>query len=229
MSNITRIADLPATNNGENLQNVMVKEQPTNYVPINVHPNPYGISEKNPITQEPPTSSHQDPQQGYPQQGYQQQGYPQQGHQQQGHPPQEIDFRQVIAEQELPSRDIPMDSTQYTQDPGVKANYIPEAKSDYLKNYEIEERKNMKYEQETHRKKMLDVIMDEIQLAVFVGLLFFIFQTSFFRKMIWNNFSWMPILNSDGNMNGYGVLFKSALFGMMFYMSQKAADFLLDL
>ena len=226
MSNVTRIADLPATNNAENLQNVMVKEQPTNYVPINVHPNPYGISDKNPISQQEPPVSSQPQYQQPPQQHH-----PHQQHQQQQHhqPPQNIDFRQVIAEQELPSRDIPMDSTQYTQDVEVKANYIPEAKSDYLKNYEIEEQKNIRYEQETHRKKMLDVIMDEIQLAVFVGLLFFIFQTSFFRKMIWNNFSWMPILNSDGNMNGYGVLFKSALFGLMFYISQKAADFLLDL
>ena len=56
MSNVTRIADLP---NGkpEDFQNVMIKEQPTNYVPINVHPNPYGLSDKNPIQQEPPSNT----------------------------------------------------------------------------------------------------------------------------------------------------------------------------
>lgn len=223
MSNVTRIADLP---NGkpEDFQNVMIKEQPTNYVPINVHPNPYGLSDKNPIQQEPPSNT-QAEQPMMPMEQLPQIQQPMQkmtsGHQ--------VDYRQVVAQQELPSRDIPMDSTQYTQDPETQANYVPPGPPDYLKNYEEQERKNIAYEQDQHRKKMVDVLMDEIQLAVYVALLFFLFQTAVVRKFITNNFTWLPIINSDGNFNGYGLLFKSFLFGMFFYGSQKLTDMLMVL
>lgn len=212
MSNVTRIADLPS-GKPEDFQNVMVKEQPTNYVPINVHPNPYGISEQNPIEPGPPANTQVEQQMP-------------------SHAPsqvQEVDYRQVVAQQELPSRDIPMDSTQYTQDVEANVNYIPAGPPDYLNKYEEEERKNIAYEQGKHRERMMDVLMDEIQLAVYVGMLFFLFQTTIVRKFITNNFTWLPIINSDGNFNGYGLLFKSALFGLFFYTSQKLTDMLMVL
>ena len=212
MSNVTRIADLPS-GKPEDFQNVMVKEQPTNYVPINVHPNPYGISEQNPIEPGPPANTQVEQQMP-------------------SHAPsqvQEVDYRQVVAQQELPSRDIPMDSTQYTQDLEANVNYIPAGPPDYLNKYEEEERKNIAYEQGKHRERMMDVLMDEIQLAVYVGMLFFLFQTTIVRKFITNNFTWLPIINSDGNFNGYGLLFKSALFGLFFYTSQKLTDMLMVL
>ena len=212
MSNVTRIADLPS-GKPEDFQNVMVKEQPTNYVPINVHPNPYGISEQNPIEPGPPANTQVEQQMP-------------------SHVPsqvQEVDYRQVVAQQELPSRDIPMDSTQYTQDVEANVNYIPAGPPDYLNKYEEEERKNIAYEQGKHRERMMDVLMDEIQLAVYVGMLFFLFQTTIVRKFITNTFTWLPIINSDGNFNGYGLLFKSALFGLFFYTSQKLTDALMVL
>lgn len=212
MSNVTRIADLPS-GKPEDFQNVMVKEQPTNYVPINVHPNPYGISEQNPINPGPPANTQVEQQ------------MPSHASSQ----VQEIDYRQVVAQQELPSRDIPMDSTQYTQDVEANVNYIPAGPPDYLNKYEEEERKNIAYEQGKHRERMMDVLMDEIQLAVYVGMLFFLFQTTIVRKFITNNFTWLPIINSDGNFNGYGLLFKSALFGLFFYTSQKLTDMLMVL
>ena len=212
MSNVTRIADLPS-GKPEDFQNVMVKEQPTDYVPIHVHPNPYGISEQNPIEPGPPANTQVEQQMP-------------------SHAPsqvQEVDYRQVVAQQELPSRDIPMDSTQYTQDLEANVNYIPAGPPDYLNKYEEEERKNIAYEQGKHRERMMDVLMDEIQLAVYVGMLFFLFQTTIVRKFITNNFTWLPIINSDGNFNGYGLLFKSALFGLFFYTSQKLTDMLMVL
>ena len=216
MSNVTRIADLPS-GKPEDFQNVMVKEQPTNYVPINVHPNPYGISEQNPIEPGPPANTQVEQQMP----SHAPSHAPSHG--------QEVDYRQVVAQQELPSRDIPMDSTQYTQDVEANVNYIPAGPPDYLNKYEEEERKNIAYEQGKHRERMMDVLMDEIQLAVYVGMLFFLFQTTIVRKFITNNFTWLPIINSDGNFNGYGLLFKSALFGLFFYTSQKLTDMLMVL
>jgi hypothetical protein len=73
MNTTTRISDLPEnitmqiSNNNNMQQNMMIngggekKFDPninTNYVPINVHPNPYGISEQNPIM---PLPQHQQP------------------------------------------------------------------------------------------------------------------------------------------------------------------------
>ena len=220
MSNVTRIADLPS-GKPEDFQNVMVKEQPTNYVPINVHPNPYGISEQNPIEPGPPANTQVEQQMPSHAPSRAPSRAPSQV--------QEVDYRQVVAQQELPSRDIPMDSTQYTQDVEANVNYIPAGPPDYLNKYEEEERKNIAYEQGKHRERMMDVLMDEIQLAVYVGMLFFLFQTTIVRKFITNNFTWLPIINSDGNFNGYGLLFKSALFGLFFYTSQKLTDALMVL
>ena len=62
---ITRIADLPnSMNNSQQQQQPNIQIQPThqlskpselpnNYVPINVHPNPYGVSDQNPIMSPP--------------------------------------------------------------------------------------------------------------------------------------------------------------------------------
>ena len=59
MNNTTRISDLPenVTMQINKPNNLIDGEQSTNYIPINVHPNPYGVSPQNPIMpphQQPP-------------------------------------------------------------------------------------------------------------------------------------------------------------------------------
>ena len=214
MENTTRIAELPIQGDNGSLQNVLEQTnlEQTNYNPINIHPNPYGISEKNPIMENP---VHQE-----------------RPAQKNVHFQEEIPekYRNMISTQDthsLPSRDIPMDNTVYTQDEEIQQNYIPNKKiPDYLGSYDEEERKVRAYEKEKHHKKMLDIIFEETQLAVYVAILFFLFQTSAFRKLIWNNFTFLPILNSDGNINVNGIIFKSVLFGLVFYITQKFASYL---
>jgi len=67
---ITRIADLPLDNNMQ-MSNTYspivpgqgagrmdkIQEQANNYIPINIHPNPYGISAQNPIISPPQQTS----------------------------------------------------------------------------------------------------------------------------------------------------------------------------
>ena len=55
MNNTTRISDLPenVTMQINKPNNLIDSEQSTNYIPINVHPNPYGISAQNPIMPNP--------------------------------------------------------------------------------------------------------------------------------------------------------------------------------
>jgi len=214
MENTTRIAELPIQGDNGSLQNVLEQTnlEQTNYNPINIHPNPYGISEKNPIMENP---VHQE-----------------RPAQKNVHFQEEIpeNYRNMISTQDthsLPSRDIPMDNTVYTQDEEIQQNYIPNNKlPDYLGSYDEEERKVRAYEKEKHHKKMLDIIFEETQLAVYVAILFFLFQTSAFRKLIWNHFTFLPILNSDGNINVNGIIFKSVLFGLVFYITQKFASYL---
>jgi hypothetical protein len=219
MANTTRIADLPIQNDSGSLQNVLETSDQGNYAPINIHPNPYGVSDKNPIMDNPVSLER-------PQQQHQHQ-------QQQQHQSMSENYRNMISAQEpqeLPSRDIPMDNGGYTHDQAVQPNYIPQSHvPDYLENYADEEQKARKYETGKHQKKMMDVIIEETQLAIFVAILFFIFHTSAFKKLIWNHMTFLPILNGDGNLNVNGIIFKSFMFGSVFYTTQKLATYLSDI
>ena len=219
MNNVTRISDLPANDaqHPSNLSNTLVKEQSTNYVPINVHPNPYGISEQNPIM------PHQEQGRGNTQQVSEQYGQQQYGQQQYGQ-------QQMVAEQSLPSRDIPMDTTNVTQDAQTQPNYIPPPPPvhDYIAEYAKEDEK-MRTAEVNDKGKIFDASVSEIQMALFVAVLFLLFQTSMVRKLMWNQFTWLPILNADGNLNMSGLVLKSFMFGVFFYGSQKMVDFLTSL
>jgi hypothetical protein len=216
MSNTTNIADLPIGNGEPQIQNTLMPKQmdTDNYKPINIHPNPYGISDQNPIIQNPQQSyKHEEPQELQLPENY----------------------REMVVQQSmgnsLPSRDVPIDNSGYMNDEEIQQNFVPKKEKhvDFLLDYEQELEKQTKKDQEKHRKKMLETIYDEIQLALYVSLLFFIFQTSLFRKMLWNKFMFLPIINNEGNLNLYGIMFKSFLFGLFFYTSQKLAVFLTEI
>ena len=148
MNNTTNISDLPIGNGEPNIQNTLTPKQMNseNYKPINIHPNPYGISEQNPIIQNP-------------QQSYQ--------HEE----PKEIqlpeNYRDMVMQQsmgnDLPSRDIPMDNSQYMNDEEIQQNFVPKKEKhvDFLLDYEHELEKQTKKDQEHHRKKMLETIYDK--------------------------------------------------------------------
>lgn len=214
MNNVTRISDLPANDaqHPSNLSNTLVKEQSTNYIPINVHPNPYGISDQNPIMPQ------QEQDRGNTRQAPEQYGQQQYGQQ------------QMVAEQALPSRDIPMDTTNVTQDAQTQPNYIPPPPPvhDYIAEYAKEDEK-MRTAEVNDKGKLFDAFVSEIQMALFVAVLFLLFQTSIVRKLMWNQFTWLPILNADGNLNMSGLVLKSFIFGVFFYGSQKMVDFLTSL
>ena len=66
-STTTRISDLPNAMNGRQQMSSQqmntqlskmsnTSELSNNYVPINIHPNPYGVSDKNPIINHPEQS-----------------------------------------------------------------------------------------------------------------------------------------------------------------------------
>jgi hypothetical protein len=208
MENTTKISDLPenihfqptADSNPSNFPN----SNGNNYIPINIHPNPYGnqSGHSNGII----TPSVQ---------------------------PQNRQLYDTSQEHyRLPSKDIRVQQTEYTQDDEIRANYIPKARNvkDYLKEYENsdneeeeESRKINKHKKNKKKVRFTDDLFLQLQTPVLVGIIYFIFQMGVFNRIlqkITENF--IKLFNADGSIGLYGNLTKSVLFGMVFFVIVKA-------
>ena len=117
----------------------------------------------------------------------------------------------------LPSRDIPLNTEQLTQDAQVQPNYVPPPEIiDYIN--ESDDDINNYYRREKIDNS-LDNIYDELQAPLLLSVLYFLFQLPFFKKSI---FKYLPFLcHSDGNYNFNGLLFVCALFGFIYYSLSK--------
>lgn len=126
----------------------------------------------------------------------------------------------------LPSRDIPMETTHYTQDDSIKANYIPpstrgglglgEEDDDYLP-------KPAKGNREKHadgKKKKVrfsdDWIMD-LRSPILIAMLYFLFQMPMLNVIMSKYLKVLRLFAEDGNLNYKGFVFKSILFGLGVY------------
>lgn len=213
MENITRISDLPDQNNmipnqlpqtPMNNNSMRGTGESMNYVPINLHPNPYGISSENPIMT-PPQQPDLKPSMQMQQQYFS-----------------EADMAQM-QRQRLPSRDIPHDISNHIQDEQIQPNYIPKVRfeDDYVSRQEkMTERNLQEYENKNHREKKIDILLNEIQTPIFITILFFFFQIPLIN-MFFKRFSFLAIYNSDGNFNFNGLLLKSMIFGGSYYLVMK--------
>lgn len=121
---------------------------------------------------------------------------------------------------QLPSRDIPLQTNQLTNDEQIHPNYIPQTqndKRDYINENMLDNIEDY-YNAET-RQNSLDVLYDEIQAPLLLAVLYFLFQLPFFKK---NVFKYLPILcNTDGNYNLNGLIFTCCLFGFIYYSLSK--------
>jgi hypothetical protein len=116
---------------------------------------------------------------------------------------------------QLPSRDIPMVTTSYSNDPEVQPNYVPTKNTVYIDNFEKPEEMVQDYNRRVSKDNSLDQFYNELQSPLFLSVLYFMFQLPFFKK---NLFTYLPFLFSlDGNYNIYGFLFTSILFGATSY------------
>ena len=213
---ITKISDLPDTNIETKLPPKSAGLGTDMYIPMNVHPNPYGI---------------QQPQHGgMPMPEQTTQGRQQQPHQvQQQLTPDQIAMMNEMPNQRLPQRDIPMDQTQLLHDDQIQPNYIPREKTtnDYIEEYnETTERKVREYEEKKLRERLQDHLFDKIQVPIMISLLFFIFHLPIVNTVIFKRFSFLSIYSDDGNFNMYGLILKCSLFGMCFYFLDQSMKFL---
>jgi len=131
---------------------------------------------------------------------------------------------------QLPSRDIPMNTTALSNDPQVIPNYVPPPpqhnNADYIKDYEENEGIYSKHSSSHNRQSAnssLDEMYNEIQTPLLIAVLYFLFQLPFFKKFLYSNLSFL--FSSDGNFNINGYLFTSALFGMVFHFLMKTTKY----
>jgi hypothetical protein len=130
----------------------------------------------------------------------------------------------VAGATQLPSRDIPMNTSGHSNDAQVQPNYVPmhERQSDYIKDYEQTSDMIDNYNRNVNRSNSLDDMYNEIQTPLLLAVLYFLFQLPFFRRFL---FSYFPILfSNDGNYNINGYLFSSVLFGLLFHLLNKVTN-----
>ena len=197
------------------------------YIPMNIHPNPYGIAKPPPGGMLPPEYTQKPNQQSMMQQT--QQGYTTGGGQQDGGMANHYYANDLDnIQQRLPQRDIPMDIAQHTQDIEIQPNYIPKPKvtSDYIREYqETTDKKIREYETNKKMERRTESLFDEIQMPILVVLIYFIFQLPIINTLIFKKFAFLSIYNEDGNFNLTGLLLKSILFGGLYYGLQKSILF----
>ena len=116
----------------------------------------------------------------------------------------------------LPSRDLPTNNAHITQDEQIQPNYVPKPENtNYIENDQefeslIQQSKNKKVEQDR-----LDILYDELQTPIIVMILFFFSQLPIFQKTLAKNLP--SLFTRDGNPSFSGYLFKTVVFGIVFY------------
>ena len=121
----------------------------------------------------------------------------------------------------LPSRDIPNNSIQISNDEQTKPNYIPpqQTEEDYIKNNETPSYLIEENNRQTQNANFYDMLYNEAQLPLIIALVYFLFQLPAIKKY---NKNLLPFMfKIDGNPNLYGYIFNSVLFASMIYILLK--------
>lgn len=117
---------------------------------------------------------------------------------------------------ELPSRDRPMQTNQVMMDQNIKPDFVPEQPSvDYIQNYNLKQSQIQQIQQDKQRSFNLSYIIDELQLPIIVGLLFYIFQMPYMDSILQKYLTFM--FKKDGHYNQIGYISISVLFGAIYY------------
>lgn len=118
---------------------------------------------------------------------------------------------------QLPSRDIPMDQSGITQDPAVQPNFVPEhPNDDYIADSENMDDYMLNNIKKNNREDSLEVLLENMQVPILLGLLYFLFQLPVVRSSV---HKYMPSLfGKDGNQNLGGYLFFSVLFALSYFV-----------
>ena len=119
----------------------------------------------------------------------------------------------------LPSRDIPTNTVHFADDQ-VKPNYVPQQEqSDYIHNTDTEQDILARRVKNQNSRDSLEILYDEFQIPIIIGLLYFIFQLPIVKSKV---LAILPSLfNKDGNPNLTGYVINSVFFGLAYYIISK--------
>ena len=129
----------------------------------------------------------------------------------------------------LPSRDIPMDTTGITNDNQTQPNYIPSSPvdEDFIQDYENSNDFLNYREKQANRQDNTDFLFEQLKISILISCLFFIFQLPFTKESL---LKYSPILfNTDGNYNLYGYIATSVIFGLFYHAIVHALDYYGDI
>jgi hypothetical protein len=122
---------------------------------------------------------------------------------------------------QLPSRDIPQNTIEIQNDQQIKPNYIPQPQTqrDYITEQQSTDDIIRANAQKEKDMEFWDKLYSEISLPLLVFILYFLFQLPSVRKTIHNLFPFA--YTSVGEMNIYGFILNSFMFGSILYSIHK--------
>jgi len=122
----------------------------------------------------------------------------------------------------LPSRDIPMVSSQVAMDGEARVNYVPKPPSgqpDYIGNTQTADEIIAHSNKIKSREDTMESIYDELQTPLLIAIMFFVFMIPSVRAFMFKSFP--MLLQSDGNPTLGGYVYVAALFGLIYYVLNK--------
>ena len=244
-NDITRISDLPdnsgfsvgrqgGQNNNQTRSRQDFGQSPTQYTPLNVHQNQFGIPPPT-DTQLPTISVRGDNQMNYgsgPMDhglGSLGSGTGSLGSGSLGGTSGFSGEPKYPSLPPMPNRGIPQDTTAFQNDEYMIPNHIPNTKltNDYLRDYETRlEKMSEDHQKQKYREDLVVSTYDELQTPILIGVVFFLFQLPIINMLIFKYLGFLKIHNEDGNMNLYGLMLKSVMFGLFYFGFIKVTTFI---
>ena len=195
----TNISDLPVDNNTPNVSFDVADKQQNQKLDPNINPT------YNPTPPTPPVSDVRPPEQ--------------MSQNSMNELMSGLESAQQSGMTQLPSRDIPMNENILQHDEQIKAGYIAPPVEDYIGEYDntqeiIEQNQRIQKEQDN-----LDYLYQEFQVPLLIIILYFIFLLPVTQDIM---YKFLPkLFSKDGNLNTFGILCKSLMFGSVYYMLTK--------
>lgn len=122
----------------------------------------------------------------------------------------------------LPSRDIPMVSSQVAMDGEARVNYVPKpspGQPDYIGNTQTADEIIAHSNKIKSREDTMDSIYEELQTPLLIAIMFFVFMIPSVRAFMFKSFP--MLLQADGNPTLGGYVYVAALFGLIYYVLNK--------
>jgi hypothetical protein len=198
----------------------MMGADTNNYMPMNVHPNPFNQADNGGNGPPPPIHNFRETRND--------RGVSGGGG---GYDLAQPDYIPSQS-QRLPSRDIPMDTTLYAQDDEIRVNRLPKppktvAIRDYVDEYIESDAVDriQTHERNKQRQTYTENVWADIQIPILVALLYMVFQLGAVHRVMYRYAQGLGMYSSDGIMNMYGIMFKGALFGGVYALTVQMIQF----